>query len=156
MIFIWRSPDGRTLLISSTDGYCTFIRFGEDELGELYTEVKVADSSEVKEEKMTAEKSSPTASSVSSKVGYFLSFLTNFEVCQVGYFLSFPTNSEVSDGWYFFEFSKSLIADDWITLWLNKKYKLKLNCPSKPMMIQPANLYNVCCDVGPVLFPHGE
>uniref|UniRef100_K1Q3I7 Chromatin assembly factor 1 subunit B n=1 Tax=Magallana gigas TaxID=29159 RepID=K1Q3I7_MAGGI len=32
------SPDGRTLLISSTDGYCTFIRFGEDELGELYTE----------------------------------------------------------------------------------------------------------------------
>lgn len=69
------SPDGRTLLISSTDGYCTFIRFGEDELGELYTEVKVTDSSEVKEanssevkeEKMTTEKSSPTASSVSSK-----------------------------------------------------------------------------------------
>lgn len=68
-------------MISSTDGYCTFIRFGEDELGELYTEVKVADSSEVKE-KMTAEKSSPTASSVSSKVGYFLSFSLNFEVWQ--------------------------------------------------------------------------
>lgn len=77
-------------MISSTDGYCTFIRFGEDELGELYTEVKVTDSSEVKEanssevkeEKMTADKSSPTASSVSSKVGYFLSFSLNFEVWQ--------------------------------------------------------------------------
>nr|XP_022291459.1 chromatin assembly factor 1 subunit B-like isoform X1 [Crassostrea virginica] len=61
------SPDGHTLLISSTDGYCTFIRFGDDELGELYTDVKVQDSSEVKAEKSTSEKSSPTASSVSSK-----------------------------------------------------------------------------------------
>lgn len=69
-------------MISSTDGYCTFIRFGEDELGELYTEVKVADSSEVKDEKMTTEKSSPTASSVSSKVRHFLSFSTNFKVWQ--------------------------------------------------------------------------
>lgn len=75
-------------MISSTDGYCTFIRFGEDELGELYTEVKVTDSSEVKEEKMTVDKSSPTASSVSSKVGYFLSFSLNFEVWQaVDFFL---------------------------------------------------------------------
>lgn len=85
-------------MISSTDGYCTFIRFGEDELGELYTEVKVTDSSEVKEanssevkeEKMTADKSSPSASSVSSKVGYSLSLSTNLEVCQmVDIFLNF-------------------------------------------------------------------
>ena len=68
----FRSPDGHTLLISSTDGYCTFIRFGDDELGELYTDVKVQDSSEVKAEKSTSEKSSPTASSVSSKVKYIL------------------------------------------------------------------------------------
>ncbi|XP_062599442.1 chromatin assembly factor 1 subunit B-like [Saccostrea cucullata] len=62
------SPDGRTLLVSSTDGYCTFIHFDKDELGELYTETKV-ESSEVKEEKekTPSEKSSPTASSVSSK-----------------------------------------------------------------------------------------
>ncbi|GIX84359.1 chromatin assembly factor 1 subunit B, partial [Caerostris darwini] len=30
------SPDGKILVASSTDGYCSFLVFGEDELGELY------------------------------------------------------------------------------------------------------------------------
>lgn len=88
MIFIWRSLDGRILLISFIDGYCTFIRFGEDEFGEFYIEVKVIDSLEVKEvnslevkeEKMIIEKFSLIVFLVSLKVGYFLFFLINFEV----------------------------------------------------------------------------
>lgn len=31
------SPDGRLLMISSTDGYCTFVTFAHGELGEPYT-----------------------------------------------------------------------------------------------------------------------
>ncbi|GFY59559.1 chromatin assembly factor 1 subunit B [Trichonephila inaurata madagascariensis] len=30
------SPDGRILVAASTDGYCSFLIFGEDELGEIY------------------------------------------------------------------------------------------------------------------------
>jgi chromatin assembly factor 1 subunit B len=33
------SKDGRFLLVSSIDGFCTFISFKETELGKVYTEV---------------------------------------------------------------------------------------------------------------------
>ncbi|GBL86407.1 Chromatin assembly factor 1 subunit B [Araneus ventricosus] len=34
------SPDGRILVASSTDGYCSFLVFGDDELGEIYVPPK--------------------------------------------------------------------------------------------------------------------
>ena len=30
------SPDGSTLTVSSTDGYCSIIKFKEEELGKIY------------------------------------------------------------------------------------------------------------------------
>ena len=37
-VFIWifRAPDGRTLVVTSTDGYLSAITFDEKELGELH------------------------------------------------------------------------------------------------------------------------
>lgn len=32
-IYVFRSSDGRLLVVSSTDGYCSFIKFEEGELG---------------------------------------------------------------------------------------------------------------------------
>ena len=33
---VFRSSDGRTLVISSSDGYCSIVQFNEGELGEPY------------------------------------------------------------------------------------------------------------------------
>lgn len=55
------SPDGKFLLVSSTDGYCTIITFDDGELGVPYSE-PVKENSEDK-----SVKSSPSASPVSSR-----------------------------------------------------------------------------------------
>ena len=36
-VFIYRSSDGRVLVISSTDGYCSVVTFNEGEVGLVYT-----------------------------------------------------------------------------------------------------------------------
>jgi chromatin assembly factor 1 subunit B len=36
------SRDGRYLLVTSIDGFCTFIAFKENELGKVYTEIAQA------------------------------------------------------------------------------------------------------------------
>lgn len=38
-----RSSDGSTLVASSTDGYCTIVTFGKDEIGEPYIEETVVE-----------------------------------------------------------------------------------------------------------------
>ena len=45
VFFYSRSPDGRCLAISSTDGFITFVSFTEGELGTLYHEQAVTISS---------------------------------------------------------------------------------------------------------------
>ncbi len=40
------SKDGRYLLVTSIDGFCTFIAFKENELGKVYTEIVSAPAAE--------------------------------------------------------------------------------------------------------------
>ena len=52
------SKNGRLLIITSIDGFCTFISFKENELGELYTATDVV---------MEEEKNSSSSSTVTTK-----------------------------------------------------------------------------------------
>lgn len=40
MLDIFRSSDGNMLVVSSTDGFCSVIKFKPDEIGSLYTEAE--------------------------------------------------------------------------------------------------------------------
>ena len=46
-IYFFRSKDGRILVVSSTDGYCSIVTFGPDELGRPYSCSAQSDTSEV-------------------------------------------------------------------------------------------------------------
>jgi chromatin assembly factor 1 subunit B len=45
------SNDGKILMVSSTDGYCSIIHFGDDELGSVYTEKSIQEIIAIKSKK---------------------------------------------------------------------------------------------------------